>query len=114
MTIRTLFTLAFSVAACALGLAIYQTVNELNNAPQNDNPLRTLTEPGFYVAPGGAMSIGITAPEHPVVFKSLTAPHADIYRLYANGTEWYAPGISREWVHGRLFQLQCPREAQCL
>ena len=84
---------------------IYPTKQSLGTSvPLSDYPVR--------VFPNGSIGIGTSMPDNPVVFKSNDA--TELYRLRADGTEWYAPGVDRVWVQGVLFQIRCPKQARCL
>lgn len=73
-----------------------------------------LGPPRYSLGLGGTIGIGTPTPDDPIVVKNPVAPHNELYRLRADGTEWYAPDVSPEWVQGRLFQLLCPANVWCL
>ena len=65
------------------------------------------------IALAGNVGIGTSVPEDPIVVRS-TDDATEIYRLRADGTEWYAPGVDRAWIQGLVFQARCPVQARCL
>ena len=76
------------------------------SVPLSEFPLR--------FSPNGSLGLGTPIPEDPIVFRSRDSTGADLYRLLADGTEWYAPGVDRAWIQGLLFQARCLAQARCL
>ena len=94
-----------ATTACVCMLLVCQSVLLYWSAPLSDLPLR------FF--PEGAVGIRTPTPDAPIVVRN-TNDATELYRLNADGTEWYASGVDRAWVQGLLFQARCLEQAQCL
>ena len=61
----------------------------------------------------GNRGFGTIFPDNPIVVRSPDGAN-ELYRLRADGTEWYAPGVDRLLVQQKLFLAQCLQEMRCL
>mgnify|MGYP001581409426 CR=1 FL=1 len=98
-----LYSLMFT---CQTGHALLPKPSLGTSVPLSQYPLRSFLD--------GSVGIGTPIPEDPIVFRSRDSTGADLYRLLADGTEWYAPGVDRAWIQGLLFQARCLAQARCL
>ena len=71
------------------------------------------TKPSLRSSLDGALGGRVLVPDAPIVFRS-TDDATELYRLRADGTEWYAPGVDRAWIQGVLFQARCLVQTRCL
>ena len=94
------------VFTCQKDSSLPTTPSLGTSVPLSEYPLRSF--------PDGPVGIGTPIPDDPIVFRSRDSTGTDLYRLLADGTEWYAPGVDHAWVQGLLFQARCPVQTRCL